>query len=79
MTYEDGTLLPEASGLVRKDDQGQFWITYHRRQGAKLHWFVAVNGQMFGFRIEGSNLVFYGQSTAGSVLSAGEKPVFPSE
>jgi hypothetical protein len=76
MMYEDGAFFPEASGLLRKDSEGRYWVTYHRRDGAKLHWFVAINGRMFGFRIEGTNLVFYAQSTDASALSESEIPAF---
>lgn len=77
MLYEDGAVLPEAAGLLRKDDAGDFWVTYAPPEGSGIHWFLAVDGTMFGLRLERPELAFYSQPVGAFTLGLRETPLFP--
>lgn len=65
MLYEDGSLIPASICLLRKDDNGILWATYAKvSELQRMQWFVAVNGVMYGMRIEGGALAFYAQPAA---------------
>ena len=52
--YEDGALAPAAITLLREDREGRLWATYKPvAEMGKMHWFLAVNGVMFGMKLEG--------------------------
>lgn len=59
--YEDGALVPRSATFVRKDpEDGQFYIAW--RPAAELQtyeWLLAVNGIMYGPRLEGAEMGFY--------------------
>lgn len=58
--YEDGSPIPLSVSLLREDSQGRLWITdgsYDRIKN--IHWFLAINGVLYGMRREGLLLVFY--------------------
>lgn len=60
--YEDGALAPASITLLREDREGRLWATYKPvAELGKTHWFLAVNGVMFGMKLEGRELVFYSQ------------------
>ena len=45
--------------LLRRDDEGNFWVTHGRADAPKPTWFVSVNGLGFAFRLEPSGAVFF--------------------
>lgn len=58
--YEDGSPIPISVSLLREDRQGRLWITDGRYDRIKnIHWFLAINGTLYGMRREGLLLVFY--------------------
>jgi len=62
--YEDGRLAPASVSLLRQDSVGQLWVTYKKVEDLdRIHWFVSINGTLFGMRLEGSELVFYSKPT----------------
>lgn len=67
VTVEDGP-VPASICLLRRDNGGTIWVT-HRSQAEmrELQWFLAVNGVLYGMKLEGQDLVFY------------SKPVPPSQ
>lgn len=76
--YEDGALFPRAAGLLRRDRDGRFWVTYRRAQHmAGVYWFLAVNGTMYGLRIERGDLVFYSKPVGSSLVNSRETRVYP--
>ncbi|MFA6003293.1 MAG: hypothetical protein WC881_04420 [Elusimicrobiota bacterium] len=63
MLYEDGSLIPASVCLLRKDDNGILWVTYAKAADLqRIQWFVAVNGVMYGMKLEGEALAFYAQT-----------------
>ncbi len=62
--YEDGSLVPGSVSLIREDNAGRFYVSYHSIEELKtIQWFVSINGTMFGMRLEGGDLVFYSKPT----------------
>ena len=62
--YEDGRSgVPASLSLLRQAQDGTLYVTYNKLSDlqAKLKWFLAVNGVMFGMKAEGDSLVFYSQ------------------
>lgn len=56
---EKGGGMPPSLCLIRKDDEGTFWITYRKPEElAAPSWFAAVNGVLKGMVFEGLDLVF---------------------
>ncbi|PCI37275.1 MAG: hypothetical protein COB53_06980 [Elusimicrobia bacterium] len=78
VTYENGSAgIPPSVSLIRKDSEGMGWITYRSVDRlAGIHYFVAVNGVLFGMRLEGQSLVFYRKPIDGAVLAIEERPFF---
>lgn len=59
LLHEAGESLEAAVCLLRRDDQGRYWVGFNRlARLARVRWFAAVNGQMYGMRVEGPLLVF---------------------
>lgn len=61
---EDGKSgVPASLSLLRQAQDGTLYVTYNKLSDlqAKLKWFLAVNGVMFGMKLEGDSLVFYSQ------------------
>lgn len=51
---------PEAVGLLRRDQEGNFFLAYRTRaEMANIDWFVAINGQFYGMRPEKGLLTVY--------------------
>ena len=51
---------PEAVGLLRRDQEGNFFVAYRTRaEMAGINWFVAINGQLYGMRPEKGLLTVY--------------------
>jgi hypothetical protein len=62
--YEDGASgVPASLSLLREDRDGTLYVTFSKLSDlqTKLKWFLAVNGTMFGMKVEGDSLVFYSQ------------------
>ncbi|MBI4387013.1 MAG: hypothetical protein HY551_06495 [Elusimicrobia bacterium] len=61
LLYEDGRDIPGSLSLLRKDEDGIFWVTYNGLEQARagIRWFLSVNGTLFGLRLEGEHIVFY--------------------
>jgi hypothetical protein len=79
VVYEDGGRAPAAVSLLRRDSQGMYWISYRPVDRLKsIHYFVAVNGVLYGMRLEGENLVFYAKESDAKTplsLAAPERPL----
>lgn len=76
--YEDGSDVAEAGGLLRRDSNGMFWITHKTASElTTIRYFVAINGTLYGMRLEKPWLVFYSKPSEASLMSNREKPVFP--
>ncbi|MBI5882031.1 MAG: hypothetical protein HZB91_02880 [Elusimicrobia bacterium] len=56
-----GSAIPASVSLIREDQAGNFWVTYGKASetAAAIKWFVAINGVMYGMKLEAPNLVFY--------------------
>jgi len=78
VTYEDGSAgIPHSISLIRRDTQGMGWIAYRDSQRlATIHYFIAVNGVLYGMRLEGENLVFYAKPNTASAQRFEEHPAF---
>lgn len=62
MFVEPGLGAEPGYGLLRRDAEGDFWVTHWTaRELADLRWFLAVDGTMYGFRLEGERLVLHAQ------------------
>lgn len=58
--YEDGGVLPPSVALLRLDHEGTYWLTHKETKELKwIFWFLAVDGTMYGMRLEGMDLVFH--------------------
>ena len=73
--YEDGGLVPASVSLVREDSQGALWVTYSKASElSQIKWFLAVNGVLFGMKLEADKLVFYSKpAPPGFMLRAARK------
>ncbi len=78
VTYEDGfSGVPRSVSLIRKDSEGMGWISYRSSDRlAEIHYFVAVNGVLYGMRLEGEMLVFYSKPIEATILEMEERPAF---
>lgn len=62
--YEDGRQAPASVTLLREDSAGRLWATYKTTEELeRIHWFVSINGTLYGMRLEGDVLVFYSKPT----------------
>lgn len=53
---------PQALALIRRDDNGQYWVAWHSSDELKnIVWLLAVDGKMVGIKLEGDKLAVYGQ------------------
>lgn len=60
VVYEDGGQVPASLSLIREDAAGRLHVSYHSKaELAQIVWFVAIDGTLYGMKIEGSDLVFY--------------------
>ncbi|MBI4678562.1 MAG: hypothetical protein HY748_13370 [Elusimicrobia bacterium] len=75
-----GGAIPASVSLIREDQQGRFWVTYGKASevAAEIKWFVAINGVMYGMKLEAPNLVFYSKPVPPVSLNATRGPAFPS-
>ncbi len=74
VVVEDGP-VPESLCLLRRDNGGTIWVTHRSKaEMAELQWFLAVNGTLYGMRMEGDSLVFYSKPVppAGAAAVPGE-------
>jgi len=72
--YEDGALAPASITLLREDREGRLWATYKPvAELGKMHWFLAIDGVMFGMKLEGPELVFYSQPVPAKGFQARER------
>ncbi len=48
--------------LIRQDSNGQYWVAWHSADELKdVVWLLAVDGKMFGVKLEGAKLAVYGE------------------
>lgn len=75
--YEDGALIGKSATFLRQDQGGRFYLAYRdAAQLAKIEWLLAVNGIMYGVRLEGGTLGFYSKPVPPvSALSFPERPL----
>lgn len=76
--YEDGALIAKSATFLRQDQAGRFYLAYRdAAQLSKIEWLLAVNGVMYGVRLEGGTLGFYSKPVPPvSSLSFPERPLF---
>ncbi len=55
---------PASVSLLREDYGGRLWVTHKSLDDlSAIHWFVAVNGVMYGMKRERRELVFFSKDT----------------
>ncbi|MBI3553041.1 MAG: hypothetical protein HY077_11050 [Elusimicrobia bacterium] len=64
VAYEDGGLVPASVSLIREDNAGRFFVSYHSKaELSEIQWFVSIDGTMYGMKLEGDDLVFSSEPT----------------
>jgi hypothetical protein len=62
LAYEDGGAVPASISLLRRDAEGNFFVSYHApAELAKIEWLLGIDGILYGVRLEGRTLVFYSE------------------
>jgi hypothetical protein len=62
LALEHGGLVPASVSLIRRDADGNFFVSYHSpSELAKIDWILGVNGTLYGVKLEGAALVFYSE------------------
>jgi hypothetical protein len=75
LVYEDGGAVPSSLSLIREDDAGRFYISYHSKaELSQIVWLVSIDGTMYGARLQGEDLVFYSEPTPGASVPAAGRP-----
>lgn len=80
--YEDGALVPHSATFLRRDHEGNYFMAWRPAQRlATYEWLLAVNGIMYGPRLEGEAMRFYSKPVPnvpeplGEGSFYGERPV----
>lgn len=77
LAYESGESLPPSLCLVRRDREGRHWVTHRSLEElrGKVNWFLAVDGVLFGMRLEASALHFVSKPVPAGDWRAAEAPL----
>ena len=58
--WSDGSVTPAALDLLRRDRDGNYFVTYRspKEMRAAVQWFLGADMVLYGMRFDGADLVF---------------------